>query len=158
MDTERARELPARLEEVRQRFQRWRETCEAHARIPDSLWASAALVAGRHGLSKTASVLRVNYYALKKRLAAKTAADRRARKKRIERGAAAAGDGPETEGTAAFVELPPFASAATNLRSVPGQCFMELEDGSGAKMRIRLQGVGMPDLAALGRSFWDRRP
>ena len=164
MDTKRSGELPARLEEVRRRFERWRETCEAHARIPDSLWAAAARAAGRHGLSKTANVLRVNYYALEKRLAAKTAADRRAGKSGIERGTAATnlrsvpGEGPETEGAAGFVELPPFASAVANLQSGSGQCFLELDDGRGAKMRIRLQGVGMPDLAALGRSFWDRRP
>ena len=33
-------------------------------------------------------------------------------------------------------------------------CLMELEDAEGAKMRVRLQGVATPDLAALSRSFW----
>ena len=35
---------------------------------------------------------------------------------------------------------------------------VELEDAAGAKMRVHLQGVAMPDLAALSRSFWNRRP
>ena len=54
MDARRASELPVRLEGVRRRFEEWRETREAHSRIPDSLWASAAVAAGRYGLSKTA--------------------------------------------------------------------------------------------------------
>jgi hypothetical protein len=151
MNAGRAKELPVGLEEVRQRFEKWREACEAHARIPDSLWLSAAVAAGRYGLSKTANALRVNYYALKKRLAAKAAADRRANKKRMGR-RTAAGDRPEREGTAKFVELPSFAAPDS------GECFVEWEDARGGKMRVRLRGVGMPDVAALGRSFWDRRP
>jgi len=152
MDTRSAQELPAGLEKVRRRFEEWRETCEAHSRIPDSLWASAAVAAGKHGLSKTANALRINYYALKKRLAAKTAADRRASKKRIGRRTVAAGNGPEVRVAAEFVELPSFASPDS------GECWREWEDGGGEKLRVRLRGVGMPDLAALGRSFWDRRP
>jgi hypothetical protein len=135
MDTRKASELPARLEGVRQRFEHWRRTCKAHSRIPDSLWASAVLMAGAYGVSRTANVLRVNYHALKKRLGEKTAAVR----------SYAAAD--ETR----FVELTPFTPAASC------ECLVELEDGAGAKMRVRLQGVGMADLAALVRSFRDRQ-
>jgi hypothetical protein len=134
MDTKKARDLPARLECLRRRFERWRRSCKAHARIPDSLWDAAVVAADRHGVSRTANVLRVNYHALKKRLDRKTAAV----------------GGPEARGEAQFVELTPFASTGSC------ECVLELEDVGGAKMRVRLQGVGMPDLAALGRSFWDR--
>ena len=150
MDARARRELPVRLEGVRRRFERWRETREAHTRIPDSLWSAAARAAGRYGLSKTAHALRVSYYALKKQLAAKTAADRRVAGKCIGRGIAAAEGGREAEGASPFVELPPFASAGGC------ECLLEWEDAGGAKMRVRLRGVGTPDLAALGRSFWDR--
>ena len=134
------RELPARLEGVRRRFERWRETREGHASIPDSLWAAAARAAERYGLSKTANALRVNYHALQKHLAGKATADGCAAGNRIGRRTAAAGDGPETDGTSRFVELPAFASAG------PCECCVEWEDGSGAKMRIRLQGAVTPDL------------
>jgi hypothetical protein len=135
METRRTRALPARLEGVRRRFEHWRATRKAHARIPDSLWASAALVAGTYGVSRTANVLRVNYDALKKRLDHKTAAASR----------------QKAEGEPQFIELAPFAPIGSS------EYLLEWEDG-GAKMRIRLQGVGMPDLAALARSFWDRQP
>jgi hypothetical protein len=42
---------------------------------------------------------------------------------------------------------------AFDLPAVPGECFLEWEDGSGAKLRIRLRGVAAPDLAMLCRSF-----
>jgi hypothetical protein len=136
MDTRKTNELSARLEGVRRRFERWRESRKGRARIPDSLWASAALMAGQYGISRTADVLGVNSSRLKQRLGQKAAAASR----------------EEGKGEGRFVELTPFASPGS------GECVVEWEDGDDRKMRIRLQGVGMPDLAALGRSFWDRQP
>jgi hypothetical protein len=142
MSARRRDHLPAGLEAVRRRFEQWRETHQRGARISDSLWAAAALAGQRHGVSKTANVLRVNYQALKRRLAARKGAScKLARGRRSER-----------EGGAAFVELPSFASACS------GGCLLELEDAGGDKMRIHLQGMGTPDLVELSRSFWDRRP
>jgi len=82
----------------------------------------------------------------------KTAANHHALKRRIERRPAAASGEIARSEAAQFVELPRFVSAGAC------DCLLELEDGDGAKMRVRLRGVGMPDLAALGRSFWNRQP
>ena len=49
---------------------------------------------------------------------------------------------------AEFLKLP-----AATWPSV-GECTMELEDASGAKLRVHLKGLSAPDLAALSRSFW----
>ena len=38
------------------------------------------------------------------------------------------------------------------------ECTVELEDGGGAKMRVHVQGIPSPDLAALSRSFWNPGP
>jgi hypothetical protein len=40
--------------------------------IPDELWMLAAKLSDEHGLSRTASVLKLDYYSLKKRVAAKS--------------------------------------------------------------------------------------
>ena len=136
MATRQTDELPAGLEGVRRRFERWRASRKGRAGIPDSLWEAAALMAGRYGISRTAGVLGVNSSRLKKRLDQQAAGARR----------------EESQGEGRFVELTSFASPGS------GECAVEWEDGSGRKMRIRLRGVGMPDLAALGRSFWDRQP
>jgi hypothetical protein len=68
MGTRKTRDLPVRLETVRQRFERWRRTREVRSRIPEPLWASAVKVAGTYGIHRTARALRVDYYALKKRV------------------------------------------------------------------------------------------
>ena len=122
------RDVPASLARGRDRFEAWREARQTRARIPDQLWKLAVKLAVVHGLNRTASVLKLDYYSLKKRVEAKNAA----------------GDSANL----AFVELspPPMAGA--------GECLVEFEDGAGACMRISLRGCDVPDLIALGRSFW----
>ncbi len=124
--------LPARLERTRQRFERWRETRKVRSRIPESLWTSAVKMARAYGINRTARVLRVNYYSLKERVESETSSAEVSK-----------GNTPST-----FVELTAPAIASTC------ECLLELEDVRGAKMRIELKGVEVPDLAALSRSFW----
>ena len=64
----RHRDIPAPLARGRDRFGVWRRTREVGARIPDELWT----LSDEHGLSRTASVLKLDYYSLKKRVAAKS--------------------------------------------------------------------------------------
>ena len=61
MGIKKADALPARLEGVRRRFERWRRTREGGTRIPETLWAAAVKVAGVYGIHRTAKTLRVNY-------------------------------------------------------------------------------------------------
>lgn len=132
MVSRKTRELPARLEGTRRRFECWRRTRRVGSRIPDSLWASAVKVAGTCGISRTASVLRVDYYSLKKR---------------VDEEAAICSRGSEDGTMAPFLELAVPATAGTC------ECVLELEDVGGTRMRVHLQGVEAPDLAALTRSF-----
>lgn len=128
-------EVPAPLENARRRFERWRRTSRPKSRIPEPLWQAAASMAEQYGLHRTARVLRLDYYSLKKRLDARAASR-------------AAASPPDAAVGSPFIELPPAAAP------VAGECIVELEDGSGAKMRIQLKGAAPPDLAALSRSFW----
>jgi hypothetical protein len=81
-----------------------------------------------HGLSRTSSALRLDYYTLKRRVDSTNSAAHPA--------------------TPAFVELspPPLAT--------PRECVIEFADDSGATMRVHLRGGEVPDLVALSRSFW----
>jgi hypothetical protein len=88
-------------------------------------------MAQSYGLARTASVLRLDYYRLKKRLG---------------QDAAEGSETPRSAAKTTFIELP------TPVRSGTAECVVELEDGTGAKMRIHLKGAA-PDLAALSRSF-----
>jgi hypothetical protein len=146
MGTRKTRALPARLEGVRRRFEHWRRTRKIPSRIPDSLWAAAARLAGTYGISRVAAMLRVNYTALKQRVTrgVTTAGSRPS--------VGGAGAVPAGEAVARFVELASPVSAGAC------ECTLELENAGGAKMRVHLQGVAMPDLAAISRSFWNPAP
>lgn len=129
MSNRREREVPARLEGLRRRFEDWRRTRKGRSRIPETLWTAAVKAAGKYGLNPTARVLRLDYYALKKRLEA-------------------TGHLSDGGAVATFVELAPSMSSGSR------ECILELEDPGGSKMRVHLKGIEAPDLAALSRSFW----
>ena len=142
MRTGTTHDVPAWMERLRRRFDRWRETRDGRSRIPEALWASAVKAADRHGLNPTARALRLDYYSLKKRIesdASRDGSDRR------EVAKSAAGEICRGE----FFELAPVAPACSP------ECILELEHPCGAKMRVCLKGAPAPDLAALNRSFWN---
>lgn len=120
--------IPSSLARGRDRFDSWRRGQTPRTRIPDRLWTLAVRLAREHGLSPTASALKVDYYALKKRLESQ--------------------DSPSAALSGAFVEVsppPPPGSA---------ECVIEFEDGAGARLRVLLRSCDVPDVVALGRSFW----
>jgi hypothetical protein len=121
------------LEQVEQRFLRWRESRKRGEHIPPALWAAAVSVAGEHGLHRVAHELRVDYDGLKRRF------DR-------------AGDtAPRGTVDAQFVEL--FARSAPATAGLR-ECVVELENARGAKMRVELNGNGLVGLAGLCSAFW----
>ena len=119
--------LPADLERARSRFQAWRGRRKAGERIPQSLWALAVQLTNAHGVGRTAAALGLDYYRLKER--AETAASE-----------------PQSS-SPAFVEL-------TSPVLVAKQCRFELDNGSGATMRVQLVGYDAADIEAIARGFW----
>jgi hypothetical protein len=128
-------EVPVPLERTRRRFEQWRRTRKARTRIPDSLWDAAVRMANQYGIWQTSKALRVAYYALKERV-------------EKEANATSLRNGNQSK----FIELPVASGIDTP------QCTVELEDGAGAKMRVHLQGMEVPDLVALCRSFRGLEP
>jgi hypothetical protein len=57
------------------------------------------------------------------------------------------------EATASFVEL---IAPRPSMPQEGGECIVELEDGTGVKMRIHIQGRVMPDATALAGVFLSR--
>lgn len=123
----RKEEVPARLLQLKRRFIQWRKTRVPGNRIPARLWKSAARLAADYGVNRTAKVLTLDYYSLKQRVDDQ-----------------AANATPDST----FIELPPASIGQVN------ECTIELEDGVGASMRMHLKGADLPDVLALGRSFW----
>src|SRR5262245_39741113 len=60
--------LPKDLMEARSHFEAWRQRRQGRDRIPPSLWALAVRLVRTHGLSRTATALRLDYYSLKKQV------------------------------------------------------------------------------------------
>jgi hypothetical protein len=119
-------QLPEDLARARSRFQAWRRgRRKAGSRIPQPLWALAVRLANAHGVSRTATVLGLDYYGLKKQVEA------------------VAGQASSP----AFVELP-------SSLGIGKQCLFELDNGAGATMRVQLMGYDAADVAILSRSFW----
>lgn len=62
--------VPRELAQARRRFLAWRRTKQPGERIPVRLWKLAVKLAGRHDLHRTVSMLKLDYYSLKKPCAA----------------------------------------------------------------------------------------
>ncbi len=121
-----------------QDFRRWRRTRPRGARIPRALWQAAMSLADRHGVSRTAAALGLDYYSLKKRLLASLG----------DAAQAATGGGRPTQ----FVELP-LSSVTSSVT-----CAVEVErwigDRGHSKLRLELEGVALSEVGALLHSIW----
>lgn len=122
--------LPSDLGHGRARFQAWRQQRAHGERIPQALWALAVSLTKTHGVSRTSAALGLDYYSLKKRTASAAL--------------------PPRPSDPAFVEL-------TAPVMVAKQCRVELDNGSGATMRVQLVGYDIADIEALARGFWGVR-
>jgi hypothetical protein len=119
--------LPHDLAQARSRFQTWRARRQVGGRIPEPLWALAVQLVCRHGVSRTAAALGLDYYSLKRRAEAAS---------------------PPKATSPAFVELP----APVVLGK---QCVFELDNGAGSTLRVQLMGYDTADVEALARRLWN---
>lgn len=124
--------IPDSLAKAQRRFERWRKGRRSRGRLPEELWTLATELAMEHGVNRTAKTLRLDYYSLKKRVDTKA---------------------EEAEAPPEFVEILQGIPQAAS----PG-CTMEIDDGDGAALRIRIQGADLPDLAAIARAFRGGEP
>lgn len=125
--------VPLPLLRAAKRFEDWRQSHSIGRRIPKSLWALAVKLATTYGVSRTAAVLRLNYYDLKKRRQAEVSQ-------------------PVTAATPSPV--PGFIELAASTLVGPAEYLIEFENAAGAKMRVHLKGAPAPDLVALSGSLW----
>jgi len=119
------RGLPDDLARGRSAFQAWRARRPAGGRIPPPLWALAVQLVAKHGVSRTAAALGLDYYSLKRRA---KASDQR------------------SASNPAFIELPTPDVAGK-------QCHFQLDNGAGFTLRVQLVGYDTADLEALACSL-----
>ena len=139
--------LDARVDAARRAVAAWRRQRRRGARMPESLWAEAASLAGVLGVSPVARRLDIGHQSLKKRLVVAKCG-----------GVAGAGD----QRPVAFMELS-RATWASPAVATPGTAaaagaVIELTSWDGTQMVVRI-GTGTPvDVLGLAEAFWRRSP
>jgi hypothetical protein len=116
------------IDEVRARFEQWRQSRKGNSSLPDELWSAAIAVAQRDGVNRTAAALHLDGGKLKRRM---VASESHSRKRK----------------SPAFVEL-----VASRTAGLP-EYIIELE-GSHGMLRVHCKGATTADLAALSRALW----
>ena len=120
------------LEEVQQRFERWREGRKRGTPIPAALWEDAVCLCAHHSLCKISSALHLDYNVLKKRFQS------------------ACPDhfpGSQSMTTSDFIAL--------DLRSSLPEFIIEMER-AGERMRIHIKGTPGFHPLELMETFWGR--
>jgi len=119
-----------RIQGVRRRLERWRQT-RPHQRapFPKRVWAAAVMLAREHGLYQTARALRISYGALKEHVERANRVDPGTRRP-------------------TFVELAPPPVPVGHV----SECVIELDAPRGTT-RVRVSGVAVADLVALARAL-----
>lgn len=130
------------LEEVQQQFQLWRKTKTGRERIPASLWQAAAEVfyIGEHSLHRISKALHLNYTALKQYVEAHQPSS------------------IEVEPDVTSEAPPAFIRFELDTPSAVSECIIEMEDLTGAKMRMCLRGKTDPSILGICHSFWNHQP
>jgi|SRR5215831_9921289 len=129
------------VEQARRRFAEFRQTHVVRSRLPKQLWAAAAKLARRDGITATARVLGVDRPSLEKwtdRLESREFAKSPKSVRRHRR---------EESAAPAFVELLAASTATAT------SCVVEVESASGGKLRLDLKAIATSQLAELIRTF-----
>lgn len=123
--------LQLTLEDVRKKFETWRETRRRCHPIPRELWDAAVDLTKIHSINAVSRALRLNYTTLRNHVHDKIPK-------------VPAGDLQK-----AFVELDFFKQALTS------HCVVEMEKPGGARMKISFSGNAGIDPLAFSKMFWD---
>ena len=125
--------LEPNLEEVRDKFQLWRNNKQGRGRIPDALWQGAVELCKDHSIFNVCRTMRLNYTDLKHRVQG------------TEKVAA-----PSSGYCSEFVEVDFRQSMLSS-----SECVVELATPNGAKMKMYFKGQQRGfDAVALSKAFW----
>jgi len=105
------------LEDVRQRFEQWRERRKHRTPIPDSLWEGMVSLCADHSIYRISRSLRLDYNVLKRGVFNSHRACL-----------------PKSVTSSAFIELALKASLPE------AECLVEMEDKDGVKMKMHIKG------------------
>ncbi len=122
------------LELVRYEFESWRRTRKnRREQIPEQLWGAAVALTKQYPINRVSKALRLNYTDLKNHIQ------------------------PQNPITQVENKAPTFVELGGSDIFIPSECIVEMEDSSGAKMRMCFRGKTDFDLLELGKTFWNQK-
>ena len=124
-------QLPAKLARGCRRFEQWRDSHKPRSRLPKHLWSLAAELAQEFGLSRTASILRLDYNALKTRV-----------------------ELADSNPHGALPPSPSFLELLPPEMQSPVECTVDCEGSQGTRIHIHIKCGPWPDLADLCSRLW----
>lgn len=137
--SERHRELKERIEPLRQQIESWRKSKTSGGQAtPEALWEAAVELAKIYGVSPVQKILRIDYVGLKRRTLGTVPPEGNTR------GAARAS-------ARSFIELPCLPARRA-------EHVVELEDGSGRKLSLKIAAGHLAEVLPLAQAFWKPTP
>ena len=128
---ERHEELKIQIEPLRQQVEEWRKHKGNNEKMPEPLWETAIGLAKVYGVSPVQRILRIDYRGLERRALGihKPAAKVRSTVR------------------PAFIELP-------SLPARRAEHLVELEDGTGRKLSLKVAAGHLAEVLPLAQAFW----
>ena len=128
---DRHEELKGRIEPLRQQVENWRKIKGSNEKMPEPLWEEAIELAKVYGVSPVQKILRIDYRGLERRALG------------INKPAAKA----RPAGKQSFIELP-------SLPTRRAEHLVELEDGTGRKLSLKVAAGHLAEVLPLAQAFW----
>ena len=128
---ERHEELKTRIEPLRQQVEGWRKNKGSNEKMPEVLWEEAIALAKVYGVSPVQRILRIDYRGLERRALGIIKPPAKAR----------VPEGPR------FIELP-------SLPLRRAEHLVELEDGTGRKLSLKVAAGHLAEVLPLAQAFW----
>lgn len=124
-------ELKVRIEPLRQQVESWRKNKGSHEKMPEPLWEQAIGLAKVYGVSPVQRFLRIDYRGLERRALGIIKPPAKAR--------------PAVRPS--FIELP-------SLPARRAEHLVELEDGTGRKLSLKIAAGHLAEVLPLAQAFW----
>lgn len=128
---ERHEELKGRIEPLRQQVEEWRKHKGSNEKMPEPLWEAAIELAKVYGVSPVQRILRIDYRGLERRALGINKPALKAR----------------SAVRPSFIELPSLPARRAEHQ-------VELEDGSGRKLSLKVAAGHLAEVLPLAQAFW----
>jgi len=124
-------ELKARIQPLHQQVEAWRQNKRGNEHMPEALWEGAVALAKVYGVSAVQGILRIDYRGLQRRALGIVKPPSKTR-------------APVGQSFVELAALPPRRA----------EHLVELEDGAGRKLSLKVAAGHLAEVLPLAQAFW----